>query len=212
MIVVAPFCDTTDETEARAVFADFYEIGPVADMTKIHPYVDQNKVISGIQPHGPRTYMKGYGYDDMSVELLQHALDRFSSYVSDIRLDYQTSAIAFEAYPPDKLCEIAPEATAIGSRGRHLNGIINLRWQNSEHDSYVQKFVRRFVDESRAIDSKVARGQGRTPVGNVGYGNFALFGERSESEWFGGNLAKLRELKKKWDPNNRFSKGIPVSA
>jgi predicted anti-sigma-YlaC factor YlaD len=97
MVIVAPFCDTTDESEARAIFADFYKIGPVADMTKLHPYVEQNKIISSIQPHGPRTYMKGWGYQDMSVELLQHAYDRFSSYVSHIGADYQVSAIAYEA-------------------------------------------------------------------------------------------------------------------
>lgn len=212
MVVVVPFCDTTNEAEARAIFAGFYEIGPVADMTKIHPYVEQNKIISHIQPHGPRTYMKGWGYHDMSVELLQYAFDQFSSYVSHVGSDYQISVIAFEGYPTDKLCEIAPEATGFGSRGRHLNGVVDIRWQNPEHDSYVKEFVRKFVDEARAIDEKVALEKGLMPVGNVSYGNFALAGDRKSSEWFGGNLAKLRELKKKWDPDNRFSKGIPVSA
>jgi hypothetical protein len=211
MVIVAPFCDTTDESEARAIFADFYKIGPVADMTKLHPYVEQNKIISSIQPHGPRTYMKGWGYQDMSVELLQHAYDRFSSYVSHIGADYQVSAIAYEAYPPDKLCQVSREATAFGSRGRHLNGIINLRWQNPEHDSYVQQFVRTFVDDNRAIDTKIAQENGKAPVGNVGYGNFALVGDTAP-EWFGSNLARLRELKKKWDPRNRFSKGIPMAS
>src|SRR5277367_497325 len=211
MVVIAPFCDTTDEEEARTIFAEFYGIGPVADMTKLHPYVEQNRVISGIQPHGPRTFMKGWGYHNISVELLQYAFDRFGSYVSHIGSDYEISAIAYEAFPPDKLCEVPHEETAFGSRGRHLNGIINLRFQDPKHDSYVQQFVKDFVEKARAIDNKVAEENGRTPVGNVGYGNFALVGDTA-ADWFGSNLARLHELKRKWDPSNRFSKGIPMAA
>jgi Berberine and berberine like len=210
MIIVMPFCDTANEAEAKERFTEFFALGPVLDNTKIHSYVEQNMVISGILPHGPRSYMKGFGYSDMSAELLHHAFGAFSSYISHIREDYEISAIAFEAYPTEKICSVPSESTAYPSRGKHLNCVISARWKTSSLDDWVKEWVKAFTQEARAIDRKAAIEQGKKPVGNIGYANVSLPEDRTV-EWFGENFAKLKEVKKKWDPEQRFNKWFPVS-
>ena len=205
--MILPFCDTYDESEAKKRFSEFYAIGPILDTTKVQSYIEQNTIISQISPHGPRSFMKGFGVQSISVELLKHTFENFSTYVSRVGEDYEISAIAYEAYPPGKVCEVASDSTAFGSRGTQINGVLNIRWKNEKHDDWVIKWVRNIVGELREIERTVSEKEGKNSAGIVGYANFALPGDRA-AEAFKGNLARAREVKTKWDPHQRFNKGL----
>ena len=137
-----------------------------------------------------------------------YAFKRFSEYVEHIGDDYQISSIVFEAYPPQKLCEVAGDTTAFSSRGTHFNCVVVMRWENEGHDAWVREFVKSYTEGGRAIDKEASVKEGRKPVGNVGYGNFSLSGDPT-SEWFNQrSFDKLREVKTKWDPNERFTRSF----
>jgi len=155
--------------------------------------------------------MKGVGVQSISVELLQHTFENFSSYVSHVGEDYEISAIAYEAYPTGKICEVASDSTAFGSRGTQINGVLNIRWKNEKHDEWVIKWVRNLVGELREIERTVSEKEGKPSAGVVGYANFCLPGDKA-AELFRGNLTRVKEVKSKWDPNQRFNKGLIASA
>ena len=88
--------------------------------TKVHTYPKQNKVISAIQPPGPRTCIKGWAYRGASVDLIQFTVERFHEYVSHVGDDYAISAVAYELYPSAKLCEVGKMDIALRRVGVNL--------------------------------------------------------------------------------------------
>jgi len=209
MVAIIPFCDTGNESEARERFADFFALGPVLDTTKIHPYTRQNEVNNRLVVHGPRSYVKVVGYRILSPEILQYSHQKFSEYVSYLGGDYEISSLIFESYPTAKRCEVAPDATAFASREDHIHCVLNMRWKSSSHDAWVAQWIREFAKRFREIDRNVCIERGKVPLGIVGYANSVLPGERAE-ELFRGNFQRMREVKKKWDPNQRFNKWLPI--
>lgn len=210
MIIVFPFCDSGDESEGRNRFSEFYAIGPIVDNTKMHSYIEQNTIISSIAPPGPRSYMKGVGIQSISIELVQHCFEKFCSYVSDLSDDYEISAIAFECYPPGKICQVPANSTSFGTRGMHINGILLIRWKNESRDASVVQWVRTLVTEMQEIEARVSVERGQKSARDLGYANCLLPGDRA-AEWFGENLPRMREIKRKWDPNQRFNKWLAIS-
>lgn len=84
-----------------------------------------------------------------------------------------------------------------------------MRWDGRDHDEWVLDWLKDFIEGARAIDCQTASDKGENPTPSVGYANIALPGESVE-EAFKGNLPRLKEIKKKWDPKQRFNKWFPI--
>jgi hypothetical protein len=161
----------------------------------MHSYIEQN-IISSIVPPGPRSYMKGVGVQSISIELLQDCFGKFCSYVSDLGDDYEISAVPLEGYPPGKICQVLANSTSFGTRGMHINAILNIRWKNESHDAPVVQWVRALVAERQEIEWKVSVERGQKSARDVGYTNCLLPGD-SAAEWFGENLARMQDVRRK---------------
>ena len=165
--------------------------------------------MDGMAFHGPRAYMTAFAYQTLSVELLEYAAQFYSSYLSTLGDSYQPSAIIFEGYPFEKIIEVPFDATAYASRGKHFNCSLALRWEGAQHDEWVRQSIKNFVKEARAIDRKVMLERGMEPTEITGYANFNL-PDDPPSQAFRGNLPRLIEVKRKWDPNGRFNKWFNI--
>jgi len=205
-LVLIPFCDTGDETAASKRFEGFFSLGAAVDHTSIHPYVQQNAVLNPIVPHGPRSYTKSFVYQVTSIspELLNYSIDKFAEYISHLGEDYEISAVIYEPFPPGKVSEIPENGTACPLRNGIIHCVLNVRWKNEIHDAWVAQWVRDFIKGAREIDQRISGGSKE-----FGYANMVLPGEKA-AEAFGENYAKLREVKRKWDPEMRFTKWLPI--
>jgi hypothetical protein len=208
-VIVAPFLDTSDLDFAKKIFAEFYALEPVLDVTAIRSYTEQNQCLDPMMPHGVRTYMSSFAYQTVTVEVLEYTAQKYASYISALGNDCRPGAIMFENYPFEKVIEIPSDGTAYANRGRHFSCAIGLRWEGAQHDDWVKQWIKDFVQEARAIDTKAMIAQGREPTKTSGYANFHLPGDPA-SPAFGGNFARLTELKQKWDPNGRFNKWLSI--
>jgi hypothetical protein len=206
---VAPFLDTSDETAAKRVFAELYALEPVLDITGIRPYPEQNSFMNDMVHHGPRSYITAFAYQILSVELLEHAAQFYSSCLSALGEDYRPGVVLFEAFPFNKVIEVPFDATAYANRGKHFNCTVCLRWEGEKHDEWIRQSIRDYVKEARAIDQKVMLERGMKPTEITGYANFHLPGD-PPSQAFRTNLPRLIELKRKWDPKGRFNKWFNI--
>lgn len=210
MAVLVPFRDTPDAAIGRETFAEFLALDPVADHLGVHTYAEQNSINNPLTVHGPRTYVTGFAYQALSVPLLNYTLEKFSSYIATLGQDYVTSAILYEAYPTAKTCEIPPDATAYANRGNWFNCAMMIRWKGAEHDVWVKEWIKEFVKGARAVDAQVAMTSGQEVMEKTAYANIPL-PDSTPGEAFRGNLPRLTEVKKKWDPNGRFNKWHHIS-
>jgi len=134
---------------------------------------------------------------------------KFKLYISNLGENYWPSAILFEIFAWEKVCDIPPDGTAFAYRGPYFNCARVMRWNGKDHDEWVLDWIKQFVEGVRAIDSNTALELGEKPIARNGYANIALPGE-SVGDAFKGNLSRLREIKSKWDPKQRFNKWFPI--
>ena len=184
---------------------------PLEDHTEMHPYVVQNAILNPFLQHGPRSYVKGFAFSVLSIELLQYTVNKFKELVAYLGEDYAPGAMLFENYPQAKMNEIAPDATAFANRGTHSNCFVVIRWKSSENDAWVAKWVNEFIAGARVIDAPIAMKVGKTNLDGRGYANTLMDDDKVEAA-FRENLPRLKELKKKWDPHCRFNKWFAISA
>jgi hypothetical protein len=84
-----------------------------------------------------------------------------------------------------------------------------IRWKDAQHDTWVQKWLKGFVDGAVLIDQTLAKVSKLGPETH-GYANFSM-PETKVTDIFSRNIIKLKEIKAKWDPNGRFNKWFDVS-
>jgi len=181
------------------------------DVTSIRSYLEQNTYMDAMVPHGPRSYMTGFDYQTATVDLFDFTAAKFAEYLTKAGDDYRGSAVFYESYPFDQINKLPPNSSAYGNRGKHFNCTICLRWAGSQHDEWIKALIKDFVREARAIDKKAMLSEGKEPTAENSYVTFHLPGDPAEKA-FGGNLARLKEVKREWDPNGRFDKwfNIPI--
>jgi Berberine and berberine like len=179
------------------------------DLSCIHTYTEQNAMLNPMLFHGPRSYTKGFGFRNLTVELLNSGVERVNELVAILGEDYRPSAILFEAFHPAKLNSVPDDATAFGNRGTHLNCVIVPRWGSPDNDVAVRKWVKDFVAEGRELDAQASTKLGREVLGDRQYANILMVDDKIEGA-FQQNLPRLQELKAKWDPLNRFNKWLAI--
>jgi len=155
--------------------------------------------------------MTGFDYQTVSEEIYQLTALTLAEYMEKVGDDYRGGGIVYESYPFDQINKLPSDSSAYGNRGKHFNCTVSLRWSGEKHDAWIKDFIQNFVRQAREVDRSVMLGEGKEPTEENGYVNFHLPGDPVEKA-FGNNLPRLKEVKRKWDPNGRFNKwfSIPV--
>ena len=179
------------------------------DITSIRSYIEQNSSIDAMMPHGFRSYMTGFDYQTATIDLFNFTAAKFSEYFTKLGDDYRPSGILYESYPFDQIIKFPPESSAYGNRGKHFNCTLAIRWAGSQHDEWIKAWIKDFVREARAIDKREMLLEGKEPTAENSYVTFHLPDHPAEKA-FGGNLERLKEVKRKWDPNGRFDKWLNI--
>ncbi|KAJ7576961.1 FAD-binding domain-containing protein [Mycena floridula] len=200
------------EEEARAHFKPFFDIGPFLDTCKEIPYHQVNALMDEQNPYGGNHYMKGLFVSEPLRQGAQEALDTI------VRLSTKEEAdimFLFEYLPMAKINAV-PKAAVSHIRGYRVNCLALASWKTSTDVKKLEK-IRDAVHE---ISDIIMSNEKNIPKDlNTGYGNYAsaevttnVVGSRVPAEaLFGDHYPRLQALKKKYDPEMRFSRWAPIT-
>ncbi|KAF8974279.1 hypothetical protein BDZ97DRAFT_1935235 [Flammula alnicola] len=175
------------ESEGRARFKPFFDIGPVADMTKERPYEELNALQNPMTGPGKAVYWKG---------------------VANKRPHHPSIAKAHE-----KITEL--NATAF-RREMVNNVLINITWDHKIQDrtEEARKTAHEIADiitghQSEMTNSEILGYSNYDPDSAAPMEKAAVVIDKAKLV-FGENYPRLQAIKKRYDPDNVFNKWFPI--
>ena len=188
--VILVACAATDLARGEALVQPIRELGePVADLSGPMPFVEIQQLFDADYPDGMRYYWRSLHLPGLSDEVIACALDwlhRRPSPETTLDLWHLGGAMA----------RVAPDATAYGDRSAPFLLGIESNWTDPVDDDANVAWTRACVEAFEPLST------GRQ------YLNFPGFledGEQTLRSAHGeANFARLRELKRRLDPDNRF--------
>ncbi len=195
VLAVVPFC--TDLERGPALLEPLAGFGsPLANLHGPIPYTVLQSALDDVDPHGHRYWERGdylAGLSDGVIEALVEGAGTVSSPRSEILLFPMGGAIA----------RVPERATAFGDRSAPWAVWIASQWTDSAEDALHR-------DWTRAFSASLAPWTtGAVYVNAIG-GDVT---EARKAAAYGGpaKLARLRELKRTWDPDNLFHRNHNVA-
>ncbi|KAF4878139.1 6-hydroxy-D-nicotine oxidase [Colletotrichum siamense] len=203
LIVVQPFHNGTGQEVKDGLFKGLFEAGPLVDLTTEMDYPVANTLVDVFQGPGARRLTGGTNlttpfelskWEEMSHEFYSR-VDAETARGNDMR----TSMLAVEMYKKDKVANVPFGATAYSNRGMYFDCMVLTCWTDPAKNGEVRGW-------NRELAQKI-KGRNHTgKTGGVGQYNNYVSEELDVREGFKENAKRLVELKKKYDPENRFSR------
>jgi hypothetical protein len=180
-----------DANEGEQILQPLREQGElVTDFSGQMEYCELQKLFDTLMPAGDyRCYWKSHYLNGLSDDVIDMIMDGNASPPSPNTL---SSIWNFGGATAD----VTPDATAFGDRSMPYMLSIDSVWSDSADDDVNLDWTRSFWQRMRTHSH-----QGRM------YLNFPGLGEEGEKileDTFGPNYSRLREIKRKYDPDNRF--------
>jgi len=183
-------CAATDLARGEALLQPLRDLdGVIADLSGPLPYVELQQLFDADYPDGMRYYWRSLHLPGLSDEVIARTLEwwqRRLSPLTTIDLWHLGGAMS----------RVAPDATAYGDRSAPFLLGIESNWTDPGDDDANVAWTRDCVAAFRGLST------GRE------YLNFPGFLERGERTLRAAhgkaNYARLRELKRRLDPDNRF--------
>ena len=124
--------------------------------------------------------------------LLKFWGDRLRQYDDSVSLFY-----VIEPFEPDFLTHGEPSAYPPDRSLAVLPSLVYVSWTNASADEFMTDAIRRSA--ASLVEAGIQDGQDLKNA--APYVNYALFGTPLE-RMYGGHLERLREIRKKYDPND----------
>lgn len=185
--VAAIACHVGDIEAAKADLRPVLEQGDmISGFVDTVKYVDFQKTFAGAAPHGERFYWKSIFVEDISdelVDLLVDGLKGLPGEYSNIFMETLGGAAG----------RVGVEETAFANRKARFNLGISAGWSDPARDDEIVGAARALFERLRPFSD-----------GTV-YLNYLDRDETARAaEGFGPNYARLVEVKRRYDPENRF--------
>lgn len=169
-------------------------------------------MINSLVEHGTLRYLKATAIRHLTAPLLQVIFESYTEYLQHVGPDAVTSVCVYEHFPPEVINSVPKNATAFATRGEWSGITIHPNWGNNpEFDRYTRNWVHALVDKLAAIEKadSVVNLEEEVACKNAYY-NGGYFGDEKTNIVFGANYPRLRELKRKYDPEFVFRKWFPI--
>ncbi|KAH7262704.1 hypothetical protein BKA59DRAFT_37510 [Fusarium tricinctum] len=194
------------DVEARKYFSGLLGLDSIANETGMMTIAKTNTLLNSVMDHGVRRLM-GSGNITMPLDtepMLQTA-EIFWKFCEE-HDGMGKSVLAIEFFSTDKIREVAQEATAYANRGDYYDALTSFAWEDPSYDDEIRQFNRRICKRIRETNGYQKAAGSHWSQGPVGvYINIEADSISPQDAW-GANLPRLRELKKKHDPQNVFDK------
>lgn len=211
-LIAVVFYNGTEE-QGREYYEPILKLGPLADMTAVVPFPRMNEMLNGPMFHGVRRSMKGSAFlGPLDTKFAEEIFEDYEAFITRVP-DAIMTLVAWEFMPYNKILEVPQTATAFANRGAYGNLLFGPGWTDPKNDDACREWTRVMSKKARAnLEKAKARGTDATTEQSVGeYGNYDSLGEGGKVV-FGVNYPRLVELKKRYDPENIFSKGPSLIA
>ncbi len=180
-------CWTGSAAEGEQIFDGFRQIArPVAEHVGAMPYAALNSAFDGLVPPGLQHYWKAAFVRELTDDAIAVHMEHGPA--------VPTVNSTVHLYPINgAVHDVAGDATAFGHRDASFAPVIAGMWPDRADNERNTAWVR---DYHAAIAPHSEEG---------GYVNFASADDQGRAgAGYGSNLARLREVKRRYDPHNRF--------
>ncbi len=167
---------------------------PIADLLGPLPYTTLNSLLDDAFPRGARSYWKSHfldGLSDGAIDALLKTASRLPSPHSSIVIEHFHGAAT----------RVAPAATAYALRSPGYNVLLGGQWLDAGLDAAGIGWCR---DGYQAIQPHVGKQR------YLNYMNDDDTGDAVLTSVYGSNLSRLRDVKKKYDPDNVFHINVNI--
>ncbi|KAF7853641.1 hypothetical protein EAF04_010632 [Stromatinia cepivora] len=195
------------EDEARKLTAPLWDPGPVMSTVSMKPYADVTKpseMVDGPPTHQNYSTTNALMPHPLDVGVMERLVREFDDFLNKYGDAVAPSRIVLEMRSYKVSASISPPATALAARGKAAAVVMEAQYDSSQASHAIMR------QEVKSMMGKVkesvkVRGSG----GNLANVNLADGTERVQ-EIFGENFARLREIKRKYDPGFIFNKWYPI--
>ncbi|HEU4913127.1 MAG TPA: FAD-binding oxidoreductase [Actinomycetes bacterium] len=180
-------CWTGSAADGEKVLQGFREVAqPVAEHVGTMPYAALNSAFDALVPPGLQHYWKA----SFVSELTDGAIAAHVEHGAKVPVVNSTMHL----YPINGAChDVASDATAFGHRDATFAAVIAGMWPDPADNEANTRWVK---DYHAAIEPHSQPG---------GYVNFASADDQGKvAENYGANYGRLREVKRRYDPDNLF--------
>jgi len=152
--------------EGKTKFKQFYDIGPLIDLTREMPFEHLNAQQNASFPPGLVYYTKAMWWRTITVPFVSAALQLYDQYTT-LNPVLSGTALAFEFFPVKKVNSVPPEETAFPRRGREGGNFLLLAKWPKETGYDMLGVVRKLARELGVL---LVAEQGEEA--EIGYSNF----------------------------------------
>ncbi|EXX59360.1 hypothetical protein RirG_189870 [Rhizophagus irregularis DAOM 197198w] len=199
------FSDDPSEQVFRKKFSLIYECGePIFEKVERMPYPKLNMLLDESTDFGDRKAVLNAQIDYVNISSVREAYESFVNFTNENPEAAQTH-IEIDLIDSKKIASIPSDSTAFHPRKQFYHVVIVQRWKTKECDKIV-------YDWSKSIQS-IFNKDGDKSL----YVNFvdtttdqAYNNEEILKNVWGKNYERLKELKRKYDPNVFFRKGAVI--
>lgn len=198
-ILITGFLRKGTEEEGRKAFAPFYELGPTSNSSAVTQYLDWNDSNDGFCAREDRKPAYSTTINNMQAQKWPEIWDLYKTF----QAKGPNSAVLIERYNLTK-ARAAPSGSAAMNeklRTEAFAQAIVIPWYT---DATMDGEATTFAEKVRALWSYTA-----DPKSNPSYINFA-HGDETPEAIYGSSLARLKQLKKKYDPAGAFSQWFTI--
>jgi FAD/FMN-containing dehydrogenase len=181
------------QDEAERILAPLRALGPEVDLFQPMPYTVLQGLLDPPNPYGRRNYWRAHnvsGADDGMIDKLLELAETIPSPFTAMIIVNLAGAVA----------RVSDDATALGGRSApfavHFNGM----WEGEDGDEANIAFTRSGTD---ALSPWITSGMALNFYTEVGDAEIA--------DSFGARLERLRDVKRKYDPNNLFRRNQNIT-
>ncbi|MEJ2156462.1 MAG: FAD-binding oxidoreductase [Desulfobacteraceae bacterium] len=166
---------------------------PLVDLVKVRPYPEWQQALDGAWGDGFHNEWVGHyldRYDAEAMATLQRFVDDVPSPHTDVKLARLGGAFS----------AVGEDDTAFGFRQSRYALVIQTRWEDPEESERQLSWTREFHG------AMAAHGNGKVYMNFIGQEPAS----RCADAYTAASIARLRDLKRRWDPDNLFRMNINI--
>jgi hypothetical protein len=198
------FSNDPSEQVFREKFSVIFKCGePLMEQVGCMPYPKVNTLANDFATFGDRKAMFNAHITHLNISTIRKVYNSFIKFTDENPTTSQ-SYVAFDLYGFAKFSSVPSDSTAFYPRKPFYNVVIVQRWLNEQDDKIVYDWAKKTQNIFSDDGEKSLYVNFVDMDDDIGYNE-----SRVKSTW-GENFEKLKELKRKYDPNVFFRKGAVI--
>lgn len=143
----------------------------------------------------------------IDVDIIMALVDDFSAFMAKYPERARPSKLAIELRSFGVTGAVPVSAMAYASRHKLVNVVMEAQYDQPELDGVMREEVKNMIMKARSSTAEKRKLQGKSEV--LVNANFSSGSEKVNAV-FGENLPRLKEIKRKYDPDFIFNKWYPI--